>query len=52
MRWCFQDRRAPSIVGLEMIPDGLDPDECHPSDRLFVPRNDLLRRITSRRITI
>lgn len=40
------------VVGLEMIPDGLDPDECHPTDRLYVDRNTLLRRLSQRRVTI
>lgn len=52
MRWCFQDRRAPAVVGLEMIPDGLDPDECHPTDRLYVPRDQILQRMSIRRITL
>lgn len=49
MKWCFSSPKSPWIVGLEMIPDGLDPDECHPSDRLLVPRNDLLRKMITRR---
>jgi hypothetical protein len=47
MQWCFRDSRSPEIVGLEMIPDGKDPDECHPTDRLFVPRHKLLRKINT-----
>jgi hypothetical protein len=36
---------GPVVMGLEMIPDGLDPDQCKVEDRLFVSREELMRRV-------
>lgn len=47
LRWSINSPQAPTVLGLEMIPDGLDPDECHPTDRLYVERATLLRKITT-----
>lgn len=47
LSWALHSPKAPEVIGLEMLPDGKDPDECHPADRLFVPRSRLLRTVLS-----
>lgn len=38
---------GPTLVGVEVIPDGLDPDTCPLDKRKFVSRETLLQRIAS-----
>ena len=48
VKWSLNTNQSPTIMGLEMIPDGKDPDECHESDRLLVKRDQLLQRLSMR----
>ena len=34
------------LLGIEYIPDGLDPDQVPPNDRLFIPRSEMFRWVS------
>lgn len=44
----YQSYAVPWLVGVEYIPEGADPDECPPDQRLFITRQEVATKLLRR----